>query len=366
MQVEMTVNQDKNKAKAFREFRDTLAAEGFYECRTTRVILEMMLFVLLTFAGIWIVVVFEFILLDALGMLLVAVGSMGVSTNTHMWSHGASSRNRKLSQFMTYFGYPFFLQLSAVYWRNKHIVVHHPNPNVIGVDDDATLAPFFSLTKEEAKKLSGLRSVIGRYQGMIFPFAIVLNAFGVIITGWIYLIKKMWIARGSNPAHWLDLFFLTLHYIFWMVIPCFFFAVSDVLLFTLCRFSLISYGLFALFAPAHYPAEAVRLDPNAMGSDRVYLQAATTVNFSTGWFGRLLCAGVDYQIEHHLFPSICHTRCRELSPLVQKYFEQQGYPYRTLGWWEAIVKSARIVASPNSTLTKLPEDSSQLLHLSRQ
>ncbi len=366
MQSAVNDFQNKNKARAFREFRNMLEAKGFYEYRTGRVVAEMVAFVMITLLGITVVIVFEPIYIDALGMLLVTIGSMGVSTNTHMWSHGACSKNRKLNRLMTYFGYPFFLQLSAVYWKNKHIVVHHPAPNVIGVDDDATLAPFFSLTREEASELTGIRSLMARYQGWIFPFAIVLNSFGVIITGWTFLLRQMWISRGRNPEHWIDVAWLSLHYLVWMVIPCLFFAVSDVLLFTLVRFSLISYGLFALFAPAHYPAEAVRLDPEAMKSDRVYLQAATTVNFSTGWFGRLLCAGVDYQIEHHLFPTICHTRSRELSPLVQQYFEQQGYPYRTLGWWEAIWKSAQIVASPNATLSELPEDSSQLMRLSRQ
>jgi len=296
---------------------------------------------------------------------LVVIGSMGVSTNTHMWSHGAASPNKLLSSVMTYFGYPFFLQLSASYWHNKHIVVHHPSPNVIGVDDDATLAPFFTMTREESKDLTGARAFIAKYQGYIFPFAIVLNAFGVIITGWNYLIRAMWQARARNVSHWVDLGFLLLHYVVWMIIPCFFFAVSDVLLFTLVRFALISYGLFALFAPAHYPAEAVRLDPVAMSSDRVYLQAATTVNFATGWFGRKLCAGVDYQIEHHLFPGICHTHDPELSPLLQNYCAEHGYPYRTLGWWEAIWKSAHIVASPSYTLTELPKDPAQLLPLSR-
>lgn len=366
MQVDVTSSEDQSKAKAFKEFREHLVAQGFYECRTFRVILEMVAFVAITLLGIAVIITFDELLLDAGGMLLVTVGSLGVSTNTHMWSHGASSRNRKLSRVMTYFGYPFFLQLSAVYWKNKHIVVHHPSPNVIGVDDDATLAPFFSLTKEESNNLQGIRSLINKYQGLIFPIAISLNSFGVIATGWIYLVKQIWSARGKNPVHWTDFGFLVLHYLVWMVIPCFFFPISDVLLFTLCRFSLLSYGLFALFAPAHYPAEAVRLDPVAMNSDRVYLQAATTVNFSTGWFGRLLCAGVDYQIEHHLFPTICHTRCRELSPLVEEYFQQHGYPYRTLGWWEAIFKSVKIVASPNSTLTELPHDSSQLVPLSRK
>jgi len=352
--------QKKEKSEAFKQFRAKLLAEGFFEHRPLRVASEMALFVLITVIGIAVVIQFDSLLIDIVGLFIVALGSMGVSTNTHMWSHGAASRNKRLNSFMTHFGYPFFLQLSAAYWHNKHIVVHHPHPNVVGVDDDATLAPFFALTIEEAEQLTGIRGFIFKYQGYIFPFAIILNAFGVVITGWNYLIRQLIQTRGRDPKLWLDFSILILHYLVWMVIPCFFFDVADVLLFTLARYALISYGLFFLFAPAHYPAEAVMLDPTAMDADRVYAQAATTVNFSTGWFGRLLCAGVDYQIEHHLFPTICHTRHRELSPLVKEYFEQHGYPYRTLGWAEAILKSMHIVVSPGSTLTELPADSAEL------
>jgi hypothetical protein len=71
----------------------------------------------------------------------------------------------------------------------------------------------------------------------------------------------------------------------------------------------------------------------------VLVQTVTTVNFRAGWFGRLLCSGVDYQLEHHLFPGICHTYYPQVSPLLKRYCEERGYPYRTLGWWEAIWKS---------------------------
>jgi fatty acid desaturase len=71
----------------------------------------------------------------------------------------------------------------------------------------------------------------------------------------------------------------------------------------------------------------------------VLRQTATTVNFRTGPIGRFLCSGVEYQIEHHLFPRISHVYYPELSPLVEQFCRERNYPYRTLGWFEAIWKS---------------------------
>jgi fatty acid desaturase len=62
------------------------------------------------------------------------------------------------------------------------------------------------------------------------------------------------------------------------------------------------------------------------------------VNFKTGFFGRLVCSGVDYQIEHHLFPNVSHVFYPEISPFVQDLCREHGLPYRTLGWGYAIWK----------------------------
>ena len=55
--------------------------------------------------------------------------------------------------------------------------------------------------------------------------------------------------------------------------------------------------------------------------------------------GRLYCAGVEYQIEHHLFPGMSPTHYPHIAPMVEAFCRRHGYPYRTLGWGEALWKS---------------------------
>ena len=95
------------------------------------------------------------------------------------------------------------------------------------------------------------------------------------------------------------------------------------------------------------------LQVSQLRQDHVLLQTATTINFTTGPFGRLLCAGVDYQIEHHLFPGLGHRHYRRMAPRVAEFCREQGYPYRVMSWRTAVWKSLRAMATPRPVVRDL-------------
>ena len=64
------------------------------------------------------------------------------------------------------------------------------------------------------------------------------------------------------------------------------------------------------------------LDPKFKNKDFLFIQTATTINFRTSFLGRLLCSGVDYQIEHHLFPGISHHHYPQMSKLVKRILQK--------------------------------------------
>jgi linoleoyl-CoA desaturase len=54
--------------------------------------------------------------------------------------------------------------------------------------------------------------------------------------------------------------------------------------------------------------------------------------------------GLNYQIEHHLFPRVCHVHYRQLSPIVERLAAKHGVPYHScLTLWEAIRSHYRIL-----------------------
>ena len=327
------------------ELHAALRARGCYRRPTGRLLAELGLFLAIVAAALAMWITLEGVVVHLAALLLLTLGSLGVGANTHTSSHYATSERRWLNELLTYFGCSFFLQFSATYWWHKH-GVHHRSPNVIGVDADVDFKPLFALDRDEAGQCSRRRRWYYRWQWVILPLAIASNAFNMQIAGWSHLVGALARRATRRPEHWIDLGAMALHWVVWIVVPLSFFAPADVALFHLMRTVLLSYAFFAAFAPAHLPAEALFVRPAPGRGDFFLRQTATTVNFRTGRIGRLLCAGLDYQIEHHLLPGLSHVYYPDASEVVRAYCERHGYPYRTLGWGEAIWKALLVFYRP--------------------
>jgi linoleoyl-CoA desaturase len=298
----------------------------------------------------------DHLVVKAASLMVLAVSTLGISTNTHTSSHYATSDRRWLNEVLTYFGYPFWVGFSATYWWHKHLVVHHPAPNVIGVDDDANLLPFFAVHTGELQGISRPRRLYYRLQWAVIPLAIFLNSFNMQFAGWRHLIRALRTPVRRRAAHGIDLAALLLHWIVWVFLPMVFFPPAQVLAFYVLRGGFFSYALFGAFAPAHFPPEALFVDKDSKDVDHLLLYTSTTVNFRTRFIGRLLCAGVDYQVEHHLFPAISHVHYPAVSRVVEAYCRAHGYPYRRLGWGEALVKTLLVFCQPKPVHTLVGSD----------
>ena len=323
-------------ARLWGEFR----RRGFDRPATGRVLLTWAYNLGLTFAGLAAWFVFDSWWLKAAGLLVSSVGFTGVVTCGHTAAHGTALPWRWANTALAYFGYPFMVMLSVHYWRNKHNYVHHPAPNVIGTDDDCDLMPFFAMNESEVQSAGPLRRFYYLHvQGWLFPIALTMNGFNVQRVGWTFLVKRLLDRRTRRPAHFIDLGVLLAHVGVWIVLPCVVLGVAEGLILYVLRIGFMGYAMFFAFAPAHFPAEADLLEPASGARDFVLRQTQATVNFRTGVLGRLACNGVEYQIEHHLFPGICDVHYARIAPLVREVCERNGYPYRTFGWAEGIWKS---------------------------
>lgn len=336
------------EAEALAKLRQEIAAHGWHRKATLRVTGELLLNLTVALAGIWAFVAYDSLIVRICYMIVSTAGSMGVATNTHTSSHYATSRRRWVNELLTYLGYPVFMGVSACHWWRKHIVLHHPAPNVIGVDSDVDLAPWFARTDEEVGRTSGWRRFYyERLQWLIFPFAIPFIVFTMQAEGWHLLISSLRRPGGRKTKLWIDLIALTLHYVLWIVTPLAYFTPAHVFGFYLMRMGLMGYAMFAVLAPGHFPVEAICLRGTDVNRSALLLQTAATLNFRTGWIGRLLCSGLEYQIEHHLFPSMSYVYYPKLAPLVEQLCQDQGLPYRSYAWDAIILKCLRMFRSPS-------------------
>ena len=335
-------------ADAFHKLRKELESRGCYERPTFRIVAELLINVTLTIAGIAVFAMSASWFVKILGLIVSTAGGLGVGTNTHTSAHDASSDKKWVNHALTYFGYPFFFGLSATFWRYQHNQIHHGSPNVIGVDQDADLSPWFAMTDDEVQQASGIRRFYYKHlQYYAFCIALSINYFNIQTAGIVHLIRAMVGRRDYRSQHWVDVGALVGHVTATLIIPMFFFAPLDVAGLYLFRGVLFGYGMFAILAPGHFPREAVRMSRHLKQSDYLGSQTAATINYKTGRLGKLICSGLQYQIEHHLFPGIPYVHLPRTSQIVERFCETEGLWYRQYGWDRAIWKSLSTLRHPS-------------------
>jgi linoleoyl-CoA desaturase len=327
--------------------RKEIAAQGWGHKATGRILGELLIHISLAIAGTVVFVTANFWWARVCGLVVLSAGSLGVGTNTHTSSHYGASDKRWVNEWLTYFGFPFFLGLSASFWRYSHITIHHPAPNVIGVDDDADLSPWFAMTEAEVARSSGFRRwYYEKLQWVFLPLALAGNGFNYFKSGWLHLIRALRDPARRKRAHWIDLGALIAHQVLYLGIPLYFFSVRETLGFYMIRSVALGYGMFLVLAPGHFPAEARRLSSDLKDADYELMQTANTIDFRAGWIGRLLSSGLGYQIEHHLFPNLSHVHYRKMAPLIERLCRENGLPYRAYSWDQVIWKCWMVFRSP--------------------
>lgn len=338
---------DNGSNSSLATLRKELVERGFYEKRPVKVVIEMLFKLFLAAGGMYVFITAANPWMRICAIIISTAGSIGVGTSTHTSSHNATSDKKWVNDWLTYFGYPFFLGFSATYWWNQHIAIHHPSPNVIGVDFDADLSPWFAVTEEDLSRSSGLRRIYyEKFQWLAFPVALFLYGFQTQRLGLVYVFRSLLDPKRRKRAHFIDLGALLLHFSLTMILPLFFFGWKSVLAIYIIRIGLMGYATFFILGPGHLPAEAVYIRRDLKNEDHLLSQTATTVNFRTGIIGRMICSGLEYQVEHHLFPNLCHFYYPQVSVIVERFCHEQGLPYRSYGWGHALWKCWMIFRKP--------------------
>lgn len=282
---------------------------------------------LVFFASTWWQVI---LLAIALALALAAIGF----SIQHDGGHGAFSRNRKVSAMAA-----ASLDLiggSSYMWNQKHNILHHTYPNVVGADDDISQAPWLRLCRGDELL------PVHRYQH-IYSWLL----YTIVPPKWMLVddLRRIRTQRAGNryvpppKGRALELLLLGKAFAFtwWFVIP---FAVHGFSLALVGTYLLIFFvwgnTLSMTFQLAHCN-DAAEFTPwpregSSLSDSWAEQQLATTVNFSRGnsivsWY----TGGLNHQIEHHLFPRVCHVHYPALSKIVREVCERRGVAYRDHG-----------------------------------
>jgi fatty acid desaturase len=215
--------------------------------------------------------------------------------------------------------------MSYSWWDSKHSR-HHANPNRVGRDPDIDVDTI-SFIEEDAAKATGIRALITRRQGWLFFPLLTLE--GVNLH---YLSFRHLLSRGPVKGRWGELGLLAAR--FAVVLLPIFLMLPLGIAFAFLGVQLAVFGLYmgATFAPNHKGMPVIARDAKL---DFFSKQVRTSRNISGGWWATWLMGGLNYQIEHHLFPSMSRLHLARARKMVREHCVALAVPYAETSIWRS-------------------------------
>jgi linoleoyl-CoA desaturase len=261
----------------------------------------------------------------ALGLAVVAVGFNIMHDANHEAYSNHPWVNRLLGLSLDIVGG------SSYFWRWKHNVFHHTFANVIGYDTDINLAGLGRLTPHHP------RAAFHRWQHLYAWFL-----YGVMVVKWHLFDDFRLLVRPHMAGHvcprprgWDLAGFIAGKVGFYSLafaVPLLLHPFATVAVFYLVAAVVTGSVLGAVFQLAHCVEQAdfpLESEPGRMTAPWAVHQVETTVDFARDnraltW----LLGGLNFQIEHHLFPRMCHVNYPAIAPLVERTCKEYGVAYK--------------------------------------
>lgn len=265
--------------------------------------------------------------------ILMGSGMVGIGCSImHDSNHDAYSGNKGLNKYLGKIialvgGY-------EVTWRIQHNILHHTYTNIKGLDHDIEAGPLLRFSPEsDLKPIHRFQHIYAwfLYGLLTIQWATIKDYRQLVEYDRLDLLKKEKLTLRQAIIQ------VTLYKVFYysiiMVLPILFSGVAWYHVvggFVLMHF-VAGLSLSAIFQLAHVMGDCefpTPTDSRKMENSWAIHQLLNTANFAPknrvlGWF----IGGLNHQIEHHLFPYICHIHYKKLAPIVKQTAEEFGLPY---------------------------------------
>lgn len=287
-----------------------------------------------------------------LGYLVMGFGMSGIGLCVmHDANHGAYSKYKWMNKLMSY-----MLNViggSSFTWKIQHNVLHHTYTNVYTIDEDIDDKPFLRLSPYGKLK---------KYHRFQHIYAMAIYSLATI--SWIlykdfkqlrhYNKDGLTTQNGFNPT------LETLAMIGNKAVYVFMIIVLPILLGQAWYIVLLGFLIMHLFAGLYITTifqlahvvegpkqTSTTVEPDSLENTWAIHQLLTTANFSTKsklitWFS----GGLNHQIEHHLFPNICHIHYPQIAKIVRETVKEFNLPYYEYDrFFEAVASHLRMLKS---------------------
>lgn len=221
----------------------------------------------------------------------------------------------------------FFVGMSFSWWMNKH-TRHHGNPNTVSKDPDIE-PDFIIFLDEDAAKTKGLAAKLTERQGWLFFPALLLE--GINLHQHAY---RTVFSRKKVDKRAFSITLLMVRNVAYLATVFTFMPLGMAFAFLGVQLGIFGLYMGASFAPNHIGMPILEADSKV---DFLRRQVLTSRNIVGGWFMNIFMGGLNYQVEHHLFPNMPRTHLRKANEIVREYCEVREIPYTETGYFRAQV-----------------------------
>ncbi|MDQ3786589.1 MAG: acyl-CoA desaturase [Actinomycetota bacterium] len=205
--------------------------------------------------------------------------------------------------------------MSYRWWINGH-TRHHANPNHEDRDPDLEI-PALAFTSAQARLKRGFLRWMAKHQAVLFFPLLTLEGLSLHVNG----VKA--VVRGDTTSRRVEGALLTAHLVGYLTAVFLVLSPGVAVLFIVVHQALWGVYMGCSFAPNHKGMPTVSGD----SLDFLRKQVLTSRNVRGGWFTDFLLGGLNYQIEHHLFPNMPRPHLRHAQPIVRRFCAEHGIPY---------------------------------------
>ena len=219
--------------------------------------------------------------------------------------------------------------LSIGWWTSNHNR-HHAHPNTEGADPD--VMGVLAHSGDRARASSGIRRLIFRYQAWLFFPMLSLEA------GSLHYSSVRAVLRWPIPNRVWEGVLLAAHAAGYLAAVFLVLSPAKAVAFIVVQQGLFGFYMGCTFAPNHKGMEVLADDDS---TDFLRRQVLTSRNIHGSQLVDTALGGLNYQIEHHLFPSMPRPNLRRAQPLVEEFCSEIGLPYAQTSLLDSYVHALR-------------------------
>jgi fatty acid desaturase len=234
----------------------------------------------------------------------------------HDAGHRQIFRSRRANDLVGLLHANLLVGISFGWWVPKHNA-HHTNPNHQDLDPDISITAL-AFTADQASSRHGLVRLLARHQAFLFFPLLLLEA------AHLHLASTKAILRGSGRANTVEGLLLVAHVAGYLTALVLVLSPAQAVAFVLVQQGLFGLYLGCAFAPNHKGMPTLT---DADQLDFLRRQVLTSRNVAGSRLVDVVLGGLNYQIEHHLFPNMPRPNLRSAQPLVRAFCQEHGLAY---------------------------------------